>query len=121
MKASPVLINTAWQLAFCLPIAVLLSFIDNTIARSFALGAAVFIIAQAYFVIYAFRYNNVQWAIKATQWGQLGKIILSIFLFTLIFLTVTSRNDVALIAGYSTMVVLQWWISTRVISKHESR
>ena len=117
MKASPVLINIAWQLAFSLPLALLLSVIDGTTARSFALGAAVFIIAQAYFVIYAFRYSDAQWALKAIKWGQLGKIILSVFLFTLIFLTVASRNDVALMTGYFTMVVLQWWISTKVISK----
>lgn len=86
-------------------------------AMSFALGGLVAIIPNAYFAVGVFRWRGARVAQRAARAGfaaEIGKFLLSIAGFALVFGLVRPIEGWAVFAGYGAMLLLQvigaWWL-----------
>ncbi len=81
-------------------------------AYSVAVGGLAFIIPNAYFTKYVFRYSaadSPQLAIRGFYLGEAIKIIATVLIFTLSFLLIKQLNVPALIFTYVLMLILNLW------------
>lgn len=92
------------QLVVCILVAALAGvFLGLVAGYSSALGAAIALLANAYFTYKAFKYQGARSmaAIVQSIWaGQFGKIVLTAVFFALVFVTVKPIDVVMLFAGY---------------------
>lgn len=120
IKKSPAVIFLVWQLAVVVPGSLGLLLLDLVWAYSYAFGALIYILSNLYFTIYAFRFSETSmadWAFRAFKLGETGKFILSALGFALVFLHVKPLAVESLFVGFSTMVILQWFLSVRITEK----
>ena len=78
-------------------------------AVSVATGGLAFIVPNAYFARYAFRYSAADSARDAVRWfyfGEVIKVVATVFIFTLAFLLVDGLNVAALILTYVALLIL---------------
>jgi len=81
------------------------------------LGMAIFIVPNAYFTYYAFRYRGSEltpWIRQSFMFGEMGKLSLVAVGFALAFVFVDTLNVAALFAGFIEMIILQWWLASRL-------
>lgn len=93
------------------------SFSGFITAYSLALGTVLHIIPNAYFSIYAFRYQgatNATWITRSFSRGESGKLMLTLVGFALIFRFVKPLSSLSLFAGFCCMLVLQWFIARKI-------
>lgn len=90
---------------------------DSTAARSFGLGGLVAVVANGWFALGVFRWRGAgmaQRAVRAGYSAEIGKFLLSIAGFALIFARVRPIEGWAVFAGYGAMLVIQivgsWWL-----------
>jgi len=117
---SPALIGLAVQLGLSVPFCFLLLLWGFGLAYSFGLGVLIFVLPNTYFTLYAFRYRGARsaaWIAKSFQWGESGKFALVAIGFALVFRFVSPLNVPLLFAGFSSMMVLQWWLAN-VVQRH---
>lgn len=108
------------QLALLLPVVSVLVIVSKVIAYSALLGGVLFILPNAYFTAYAFRYcGSAQAAriVRAFYWGEAGKLVLTMVGFALAFRFVTPLHVPAMIGGYCLMIVSQWLIAARLAKR----
>ena len=113
----PVYRITAAQLAVLLALWAGLSGWNHTVAMSFGLGGLVAVVPHAWFARGVFRWRGAGQASRAVQAGyaaEIGKFLLSIAGFALIFATVRPIEGWAVFAGYGVMLAIQvtgaWWL-----------
>ena len=119
LKTPPVYKVTIAQLAATVFIAVISLLISGIIlAYSVLLGGLISAVPNSYFVFHAYRYQgarNSQNVVKGFIRGELGKIIMTVVLFSLSFTLITSLNELALILGFTLIhfvgVVMSGFIS----------
>lgn len=86
-------------------------------AYSFLLGALIYILANAYFALYAFRYRGSSmgpWITRSFSWGESGKLALTAVGFALVFRLVQPLSVAALFAGFCSMILLQCFVGFKV-------
>lgn len=111
---------TLTQLALlALLCAGLLAF-DKVVAYSVLCGGLIAIVPQAYFATLAFRWRGAQSAraiARSSYVGVMGKFLLSIAAFALVFAAVRPIDGPAVFMGYLAMLVTQitgsWLLLTR--------
>ena len=90
----------------CLP---LLAY-DQVVAWSLAAGGLIAIIPQAYFARLAFRWRGAKSAravARSSYAGEIGKFLLSVAGFAVVFATVRPISGLAVFAGYLAMLAIQ--------------
>ena len=109
------LAQLATLILVCLP---LLAY-DEVIAWSVAAGGLVAIIPQAYFAHLAFRWRGAKSAraiARSSYAGEVGKFLLSVAGFAVVFATVRPIDGLAVFAGYLAMLVIQIFGSWLLLS-----
>lgn len=108
---------TAVQLTALLALWAALAKWDALAALSFVLGGFVAVIPQAWFALGVFRWRGAGFARRAARAGftaEIGKFLLSIAGFGLVFALVRPIEGWAVFAGYGAMLVIQvagaWWL-----------
>ncbi|MBU2986537.1 ATP synthase subunit I [Saccharophagus degradans] len=105
------------QLACVIPLSLIGFLVHPLAAKSFLLGAIVYMLPNLYFTYYAFRYRGAQaarWIARSFSWGQSGKLALAAVGFALVFRFVQPLQVEFLFIGFGFMVVLQWFIGLQV-------
>ncbi len=122
----PVRYSLVIQLAVLLPIALVLSLFGWVPAYSAVFGAAVYIVPNAYFTLYAFRYrfngsddNAARWITRSFNRGEFGKLALAAAGFALVFRFVSPLNVPALFTGFCSMVICQWLIAAIITKRRD--
>jgi ATP synthase protein I len=114
---SPVFFCLKYQaLASTLLVVVALVF-GKVYVISITLGAAIYILANLYFTLYAFRYRGASatvWIAQSFSWGESGKFALTAVGFALVFRFVEPLHEPTLFAGFSSMIILQWFIGRQL-------
>lgn len=94
--------------------------VNKVVAYSVLCGGLVAIVPQAYFAMLAFRWRGAQSAreiARSSYAGVVGKFLLSLAGFALVFAVVRPIHGPAVFAGYLTMLVTQitgsWMLLTR--------
>jgi len=116
---SAVLYCLMWQAMILLPVFFGLMCVNLIFAYSFLLGAAIFIVSNLYFIAYASRFAGFQqlsWIMRAFNRGQAGKFVLSALGFALVFHFFKPIVASAVFGGFVTMILLQQFISCRLVS-----
>lgn len=90
--------------------------------KSALCGGFLFILPNAYFTYYAFRYRGARfmpWIVRSMQWGQSGKLMLTVVGFALVFRFVKPLDLMVLFGVYGVMVAAQIWIAL-VVTRRQS-
>lgn len=106
----PVQRITQAQLAMLVALCLGLLAFDKVLAYSVLCGGLIAIVPQAYFAVLAFRWRGAQSAsaiARSSYAGEVGKFLLSIAGFALVFAAVRPLNSPAVFAGYLMMLVTQ--------------
>lgn len=110
---------TMAQLAVLVPLCLITwQLWDGTGAYSLLCGAMVAILPQAWFAFIVFRSRGAQQAQQAARKsyaGELGKFLLSVAGFALVFAAVRPVNAPAVFAGFLCMLVIQIYGSWRLL------
>jgi ATP synthase protein I len=111
---------TLAQLALLVPCCLIVLAFDKVVAWSLFSGGLIAIVPQAYFAALAFRWRGAQFAsniARSSYAGEVGKFVLSIAGFALVFALLRPINAPAVFAGYLVMLVAQitgsWLLLTR--------
>lgn len=115
---------TLAQLALLVPLCLGCLAFDKVFAYSMLGGGLIAVVPQAYFAALAFRWQGARSAravARSSYAGELGKFVLSVTGFALIFALVRPIDAVAVFAGYMAMLLVQitgsWLLLTRGQSK----
>lgn len=111
---------TLAQLALLGACCLLLLAFDRVIAYSVLCGGLLAIVPQAYFAVLAFRWRGARSAraiARSSYVGELGKFLLSVAGFALVFAVVRPIHGPAVFLGYLAMLVTHitggWLLLTR--------
>lgn len=119
LRPPPVHNITLTQLAVLLPsLAVVAWLFDRTSAVSFAAGAAVSILPQAWFAVLVFGFRqrrSLQRAARGAYAAHAGKFLLSAAGFALVFALLRPVSAPAVFAGFGIMWTLQTVGSARLL------
>lgn len=113
----PLAFSLFYQVVVVVLLMAILGVNDTDAARSFGLGSVIYILPNSYFIIYAFRYKGAHqspWIIRSFNWGEWGKLALSMAGFALVFRFTESLSVIFVFAGYFTMILLQCWLAWHV-------
>jgi ATP synthase protein I len=116
----PALAVCCIQLALLLPVALVLVIVSKVVAYSALLGGALFILPNAYFTAYAFRYSGADSAPRVAQaivWGETGKLALTIVGFAIVLHVVQPLSVPALMITYALMITSNWFIAHEVTKR----
>lgn len=101
---------TLAQLALLVSLSFFLLAFDKVCAYSVLSGGLVAVVPQAYFAVLAFRWRGAQSAravARSSYAGELGKFLLSVAGFALVFAVLRPINGPAVFAGYLVMLIIQ--------------
>ncbi len=101
---------TLAQLVLLVPLCLLLLALDKVLAYSVLSGGLVAIVPQAYFAAVAFRWRGARSAramARSGYAGEVGKFLLSIAGFAVVFAAVRPIDGLAVFAGYLAMLAIQ--------------
>lgn len=111
---------TLTQLALLALLCMGLLAFDKVVAYSVLCGGLIAIVPQAYFATHAFRWRGAQSAraiARSSYAGVMGKFLLSVAAFALVFAVVRPIDGPAVFMGYLAMLVAQitgsWLLLTR--------
>ena len=111
---------TLTQLALLALLCMGLLAFDKVVAYSVLCGGLIAIVPQAYFATLAFRWRGAQSAraiARSSYAGVMGKFLLSVAAFALVFAVVRPIDGPAVFMGYLAMLVTQitgsWLLLTR--------
>ena len=111
---------TLVQLVLLVSLCLLLLAFDKVLAYSVLGGGLIAIVPQAYFAVLAFRWRgarSTQAIARSSYAGELGKYLLSVAGFALVFAVLRPIDGPAVFGGYLAMVITQiigsWWLLTR--------
>jgi ATP synthase protein I len=100
---------TLAQLALLVTICLFLTAFDKVCAYSLASGGLIAIVPQAYFARQAFRWRGARSAramARASYAGEIGKFLLSVAGFAVVFAMVRPIDGLAVFAGYLAMLAV---------------
>lgn len=112
--ANPVWFCLSRQLCLALVMLGLMSVVRPAWVASATLGAALFIVPQLYFTYYVFRYrdwNNAGLIIYSLKWGELGKFLLTLSGFALVWRFYSRANVPVLMCAYGLFWLAQLFIA----------
>ncbi|MCB1706282.1 MAG: ATP synthase subunit I [Halioglobus sp.] len=95
---------------------------DPVAAYSVVCGGMIAIVPQAYFAALAFRWQGARAAsaiARSSYAGEVGKFLLSIAGFALVFAVVRPLNSPAVFTGYLVMLVTQITGSWLLLTRHQ--
>lgn len=119
----PVFRITLAQLAVLAATCSLLLMVYNqTYAYSAASGGLIAVVAQAYFAAQAFRWRGAGSAraiAQSSYTGEIGKFVLSVAGFAVVFSTVRPIDGLAVFAGYLAMLFIQIIGSWLLLSRNQ--
>ena len=98
------------QLAVLVSLSLMLLTRDKVLAYSVLSGGLIAVIPQAYFAALAFRWRGARSAsaiARSSYAGEVGKFILSIAGFAVVFAAVRPIDGLAVFAGYLVMLAIQ--------------
>ena len=101
---------TLAQLAILAPLCLLLLAYDKVTAYSVASGGLIAILPQAYFAMLAFRWrgaNSARAIARSSYAGEIGKFVLSVAGFAVVFAVVRPISGLAVFTGYLVMLAIQ--------------
>jgi ATP synthase protein I len=101
---------TLVQLALLVPLSLFLLAVDKVVAYSVFSGGLVAIVPQAYLAVRAFRWRSVRSAkaiARSSFAAVLGKFLLSVIGFALVFAVLRPINGLAVFVGYLAMLAPQ--------------
>ncbi|AQA17363.1 hypothetical protein BST95_03070 [Halioglobus japonicus] len=111
---------TLTQLAVLTLLCLALLVYNEVVAWSLAAGGLVAVIPQAYFAHLAFRWRGAKSArdmARASYAGEIGKFMLSVAGFAVVFAAIRPIDGLAVFAGYLAMLTIQiigsWLLLTR--------
>ena len=111
---------TLAQLATLVPLCLLLLTYDKVCAYSVLSGGLIAVLPQAYFAALAFRWRGARSAraiARSSYAGEVGKFLLSVAGFAVVFAAVRPIDGLAVFAGYLAMLAIQitgsWLLLTR--------
>lgn len=111
---------TLVQLVLLVSLCLLLLAFDTVFAYSVLSGGLIAIVPQAYFAMLAFRWRGARSAramARSSYAGELGKFLLSVAGFALVFAVLRPINGPAVFGGYLAMLLTQiigsWLLLTR--------
>ena len=111
---------TLAQLALLVPLCLFLLAIDKVVAYSVLGGGLIAIVPQAYFAVLAFRWRGARTSraiANSSYAGLVGKFLLSVAGFALVFAVVRPIDGPAVFVGYLAMLMTQflgaWLLLTR--------
>jgi len=99
----------AAETAIIIVLALLLLTVDGSVAVSAALGGGAYIIPNALFAGYAFRYSAVDSASAAMRWlgiGEVVKLATTMIIFAVCFKYLESINILALFSCYAGLLLI---------------
>ena len=118
-KARPVLLVVSAETALTLVLALVCSAVfEQEVVFSVILGCGLFVVPNAYFTLYAFRYKGAEWAQFITRdfyWGQMGKLALTGVAFALVFRFYPKVHAIALFSSYCLLIAFHV-ITARLVS-----
>jgi ATP synthase protein I len=111
---------TLAQLALLILLCLFLLAIDKVVAYSVLCGGLIAIVPQTYFAVLAFRWRGAQSAramARSGYAGEVGKFLLSVVGFALVFAVLRPIDALAVFVGYLAMLLIQitgtWLLLTR--------
>lgn len=110
IRRPPVHRITLAQLAVLVVMCLLLAVYDKVFAYSVAAGGLIAIVPQAWFAFQAFRRRGagaVREIARASYAGEIGKFLLSVAGFGIVFAAIRPLDALAVFAGFLAMLVLQ--------------
>ena len=119
-SGNPLKFTLAVQLLAVLPVSVVLGLINPLWLSSFVIGAFVYIVPNAYFTLYAFRFRSSEHShliVKSFYTGESGKHALAAVGFALVLKYVSPLHLPSLFAGFIYLVVMQWFIAYQISKK----
>ncbi|HMY38357.1 MAG TPA: ATP synthase subunit I [Marinagarivorans sp.] len=106
------------QLCLMLVLLGLVSLVQVEWVVPAALGAALFIVPQLYFAHYTFRYrglSNAALMVYSSKWGELGKFLLTVSGFALLWRFYPSVNVIVLMSVYGVFWLAQLFIANALM------
>lgn len=101
---------TLVQLGALGPMCLLLVAYDKVFALSALCGGLIAVVPQAYFATLAFRWRGAKSAraiARSSYAGEVGKFLLSVAGFAVVFATLRPIDGLAVFAGYLVMLAIQ--------------
>lgn len=101
---------TLAQLAILTIVCLAVLALDQVAAFSVAAGGMIAIVPQAYFAHLAFRWRGAKSAramARSSYAGEIGKFLLSVAGFALVFATLRPIDGLSVFAGYMAMLAIQ--------------
>jgi len=110
IQRPPVHRITLAQTAILAPLCLLLLALDRVYAYSALCGGLIAILPQVYFAVLAFRWRGARSAqsiARSGYAGEVGKFLLSVVGFAVVFAIVRPIEGAAVFGGYLAMLVIQ--------------
>lgn len=101
---------TLAQLGVLGPLCLMLLGYDGVVAYSVLSGGLIAVLPQAYFATLAFRWRGAKSAraiARSSYAGEMGKFLLSVTGFAVVFATLRPIDGLAVFAGYLVMLAIQ--------------
>lgn len=101
---------TLAQLALLVSLCLGVVAFDKVYAYSVLIGGLIAVVPQAYFAVLAFRWRGARSATaiaRSSYAGEVGKFLLSVAGFALVFATVRPISGLAVLSGYLVMLTVQ--------------
>lgn len=116
--ASPVWFCLTRQLGLLLVLLGLVSLVRIEWIYSVTVAAALYVVPQLYFTHYTFRYrdlSNAALLVYSSKWGELGKFLLTISGFALVWRFCPDIEVVVLMSVYGTFWLAQLFIANALL------
>lgn len=94
--------------------------IEPTVAKSATFGGLLFIVPNAYFTFYAFRFRGAAWTYRITRSfyrGQTGKLALTAVGFALVFRFVDPLHNVGFFSVFALMMAVHIGVAASISSR----
>jgi ATP synthase protein I len=109
---------TLYQLAVLLILVAFISMTDKLMAVSALMGGLIQVLPQAWFSRQAFKYagaSNVDKIVQSMYRGELGKVVITATLFTVVFTVEKQWNYLTLFTTFLIMIPLQWFLTKKAL------
>ena len=118
LVANPVWFCLSRQLLLALVLLGLVAVVAPQWVRDTALGVALFVVPQLYLTYYTFRYrrlSNPAYIVHSSRWGHMGKLLLTLSGFALVWRFAQGVDGLVLISVYSLFCLAQVFIASALL------
>lgn len=124
IKKPPIYLIPLGQLAVLSPSLLAATFFSLTLVYSLALGGAIQILPNLYFAMQAFRFQGARatrQALIAFNKGEVGKFLLTVIGFAVVFAMVKPLNVAAVFCAYAAMLLVQVMVTYRIVLANKTK